>query len=58
MLAGPSRTATKSGTENTSHHTATLTNDRRTASAGPDRPKKPGARVIATLTANSTPPPK
>ena len=47
----------QSGMEKTSHHTATITNERRTASAGPASPNVPGESVIATLRANSKPPP-
>ena len=56
-VRGGSATLRNSGMEKTSHHTATLMKDRRTASAAPASPKVPGERVIATLTANRTPPP-
>ena len=43
--------------EKTSHHAATVRKERRTASAAPDSPNVSGDRVIATLTAKSSPPP-
>ena len=54
---GGSGTSRNSGTEKISHQTATVTNDRRTASAAPARPNACGQSVIATFTANSSPPP-
>ena len=56
-IRGGSGTYRNSGMENTSHHAATITNERRTASAAPDSPNVAGERVIATLTAKSNPPP-
>ena len=43
--------------EKTSHHTATITKERRTASAAPENPNVSGMRTIATLIAKRSPPP-
>ena len=56
-LGGGSGTKRNSGRENASHQTATVRNDSRTASAASPKPNQPGARVMATLPANSRPPP-
>ena len=56
-VRGGSGTWRNRGMEKTSHHAATITKDRRTASAGPASPNVPGDRVIATLRANRIPPP-
>ena len=54
---GGSATLRNSGMLNTSHHTATVRNESRTASAAPLRPKVSGDSVIATLNVNRMPPP-
>ena len=43
--------------EKTSHHTATVTKEIRTASAAPENPNVSGMSTIATLRAKRTPPP-
>jgi hypothetical protein len=47
-----------SGTANTAHHMPTLRKEKRTAWAESANPKKDGLRVIHTLRAKSTPPPR
>ena len=56
--AGGSGTHSSRGMENSAHHSATVTNETRTASAVSARPNPPGYSVISTFRANSRPPPR
>ena len=47
-----------SGIANSSHQTATVTNEARIACSGPANPNNGGFEYIATLMTSSTPPPR
>ena len=54
---GGSGTVRKSGSENTSHQTPTLTNESRTAAVVSGRPNVAGLRIQARLISSRMPPP-